>query len=198
MFRALALLAHSTRSKDINISGLELADWEQEARVVMLEVIRLYNNQGPRMFSCFFKECLTNRIRDIQRQTQAHKRIPAGCLYALSDDFAETLTDFLHHSPDDIIYCRQSLDRLLCHCSTFERKVLVYLHTGYSITEIAGTLDCSKRSVQSALHRCHGKLLKVLKVRTYKAKNKVLRESFLFSTLLILCFPNKQTCNHCN
>lgn len=42
-----------------NISGLELADWEQEARVVMLEVIRLYNNQGPRMFSCFFKECLT-------------------------------------------------------------------------------------------------------------------------------------------
>ena len=114
------------------------------------------------MFSCFFKECLTNRIRDIQRQTQAHKRIPAGCLYALSDDFAETLTDFLHHSPDDIIYCRQSLDLLLCRCSTFERKVLVYLHTGYSITEIAGTLDCSKRSVQSALHRCHDKLLKVL------------------------------------
>ncbi|WP_139561249.1 RNA polymerase sigma factor [Limosilactobacillus reuteri] len=145
-----------------NISGLELADWEQEARVVMLEVIRLYNNQRLRMFSCFFKECLTNRIRDIQRQTQAHKRIPAGCLYALSDDFAETLTDFLHHSPDDIIYCRQSLDLLLCRCSTFERKVLVYLHTGYSITEIAGTLDCSKRSVQSALHRCHDKLLKVL------------------------------------
>lgn len=41
-----------------NISGLELADWEQEARVVMLEVIRLYNNQGPRMFSCFFQRVL--------------------------------------------------------------------------------------------------------------------------------------------
>ncbi|WP_302118126.1 RNA polymerase sigma factor [uncultured Limosilactobacillus sp.] len=145
-----------------NVNNLELADWEQEARVVMLEVIRLYNNQGPRMFSCFFKECLTNRIRDLQRQTQAYKRIPAERLYALTDEYSEIIIDYLRHSPDDIIYCRQSLNYLLNYCSKFERKVLVYLHSGYSIAEIAETLKCSKRSIQSALHRCHIKLLKVL------------------------------------
>ncbi|MRN06421.1 sigma-70 family RNA polymerase sigma factor [Lactobacillus sp. 0.1XD8-4] len=145
-----------------NIAGLELADWEQEAQVVMLEVIRLYNNQGPRMFSCFLKECLTNRIRDLQRQSQAGKRIPTERLYALTDEYAEVIIDFWHHSPDEIIYCRQSIKNLLHNCSQFERKVLNYLHNGYSIEEIAISLKCPKRSIQSALHRCHLKLIQVL------------------------------------
>lgn len=144
------------------VDELEFADWEQEAQIVMLEVVRLYNHQGPRMFSCFFKQSLTNRIRDLQRQAKAHKRIPADRLYILDDDYANSLTDYLHQAPDEVIYCHQSLVELVDHCSNFEKEVLYYLHCGHSIAEITVLLGCSKRSIQSALNRCRLKLIQML------------------------------------
>lgn len=145
-----------------NVAGLEIADWAQEARLVMLESIRLYNDQGLKMFNGFFKECLTNRIRDLQRESLANKRIPSERLCSLTNDYAESIIDFLHHEPDEIIYCRQCISRFLNSCSSFERRVLTQLHRGYSIEETCVALNCSKRSIQSALHRCHLKLLAVL------------------------------------
>lgn len=145
------------------ISGFELADWEQEAKVVMLEILHREDKQDPRMFSGFLKRCLENKIKDIRRQSIARKRIPANQVSSLDANCTATIIDPVHGSPDDIVYCHQSIKKLLKECSPFECRVLGYIHSGYSLQETAAYLGCSKRSVQSALHRSHNKLLTVLK-----------------------------------
>lgn len=144
------------------IAGYELADWEQDAQVVLIDVLALYQDQCPQMFSGFFKQCLTNRIRDIRRQTLASKRIPAHQVMPMDTTFAESFIDSLRGEPDEIVYCHQSVEPLLHKCSPFECQVLSYLHQGYSISEAATRLNCSKRSIQSAVHRCREKMLAVL------------------------------------
>lgn len=144
------------------VAGYELADWEQEAKVIMAEILQRDDTQNPRMFSSFLKHCLQNKIRDIRRQSLAHKRIPATQLSSLDANCNDTIIDPLHGSPDDIVYCHQSIELLLKRCSKFECRVLGYLHSGYTLAETAFYLGCSKRSVQSAIHRCRNKLIKVL------------------------------------
>lgn len=145
------------------IAGFELADWEQEAKVVLMDVLKSYQDQCPQMFTGFFKRCLTNRIRDVRRQSRANKRIPAHQVLPMDNNFTESVSDSLCGEPDEIVYCHQSIASLLENCSPFECRVLGYLHSGYSLSETARRLNCSKRSVQSAVHRCHAKMLAILK-----------------------------------
>ena len=144
------------------IANLEMADWEQEAQLVILEALRLYQGENPRQFSAFLKECLTHRICDLYRKSKANKRIPADQLLPLMDTFANNLVDRLHSSPDEIVYCHDIIGRFMEDCSKFECQVLAYLHCGYSVEEAAQHFDCTKRSIQGALSRCHSKLNKRL------------------------------------
>lgn len=144
------------------VPGLELADWEQEARLVLIRVVRAYRGSSVGQFSGFYKQSLVNRILDLYRARQAHKRIPAGCLASLTNDYAELLLDPRQAKPDDIIYCKYCIQELLKNCSEFERTVLVSYQAGYSVNELALQFNCSKRKIQSAMSRSRAKLIRIL------------------------------------
>lgn len=144
------------------IPDLELADWEQEARIVMVKVILSYHGASVGQFSGFLKQSLVNRILDLYRARQANKRIPAGLLAAMTDNDTETLSDYRNCRPEEITFCQASVRELVKECSYFEREVLICIHQGYSTAEAAHKMGCSKRKVQSALSRARGKLLRIL------------------------------------
>lgn len=144
------------------VPDLEFADWEQEARLVLLKVVKSYRGTTPGQFSGFLKQSLVNRILDFYRARQATKRIPAGLMASLTEDFSDSLRDKRRGQPDEISFCQQSFHELVCECSIFEREVLYAIHQGYSTSELAIELGCSKRKIQSALSRTRIKLLKIM------------------------------------
>ncbi|KRM29628.1 RNA polymerase sigma factor [Limosilactobacillus panis] len=145
------------------VPGLELADWEQEAQLVLIKVIRSYTGTNDSQFGGFYKQSLVNKILDLYRARQARKRIPAGKVAPLNDDFAEILNDPHQIQPEDTIYCHYCIRKLMQSCSAFERTVLISYQKGYSTNELAAVLNCSKRQVQSAMSRSRQKLLHILK-----------------------------------
>ena len=144
------------------VPELELADWEQESRMVMIKVMRSYRGTTTGQFSGFLKQSLINRILDLYRARQANKRIPAGLVAPMTDDYNETLCDYRSCRPEEVTFCQYSVQELLEECSSFVREVLICVHQGYSTTEAASQLGCSKRKVQSALSRARTKLLHIL------------------------------------
>lgn len=144
------------------VPDLEFADWEQEARLVMLKVVKSYRGTTPGQFSGFLKQSLINRILDFYRARQATKRIPAGLMASLTEDFSDSLRDKRWGQPDEISFCQRSFHKLVCECSHFEREVLYAIHQGYSTGEAANKMGCSKRKIQSALSRTRIKLLKIM------------------------------------
>lgn len=144
------------------VPDLELADWEQEARLVMIKVLRSYRGTTQGQFSGFSKQSLINRILDLYRARQASKRIPAGMVASLTEDFTDLLRDQRWGQPDEISFCQHCFHQLIRECSYFEREVLYCIHRGYSTTEVATKMGCSKRKVQSAMSRTRNKLLKIM------------------------------------
>lgn len=144
------------------VSGLELADWEQEARLVIVRVLELYRGDGDSQFSGFLKQSLVNRILDLYRARQAHKRIPAGKIGTLTSESEELLQDQPWRQPVELVHGRFCLRQLLAACSPFERQVLLSLNQGYSTDEVATRLRCTKRQVQSAMGRSRRKMLEII------------------------------------
>lgn len=144
------------------VPDLELADWEQEARLVMIRVLQSYRGTTQGQFSGFFKQSLVNRILDLYRARQANKRIPASMVASLTDDFTDLLRDQRWGQPDEISFCQHCFHQLVQECSGFEREVLYCIHHGYSTAEVAAEMGCSKRKVQSAMSRARNKLLKIM------------------------------------
>lgn len=144
------------------VSGLELADWEQEARPVILRVLELYRGDGKDQFSGFLKQSLVNRILDLYRARQAHKRIPAEKIGALTPESEEMLQEQPWRQPEELVHGHFCLRQLIAACSPFERQVLISYNQGYSTDEVAERLRCTKRQVQSAMGRSRRKMLEII------------------------------------
>lgn len=146
-----------------HVTDLELDDWIQESQLVMVRVLKSYEGNNIGKFSGFYKQSLVNRILDIYRARQAHKRIPAAQLAPLDKDCFE-IADQHQGIPDDIVYCHHCLEEFMQDCSAFERQVVALLHAGNNLGEIAECLHCNERKVQSALTRSRRKLIKAIRM----------------------------------
>lgn len=144
------------------VADLELDDWRQEARLVMLRVLATYQGQSLVQFSGFYKQSLTNRILDLYRARQARKRIPADQLASLGNEETDTIIDLHRNRPDDIVYCQKCLEAFMKNCSDFERQVVAHLHRGDSIQQLAEAFHCNERKIRSALTRSRRKLIEEL------------------------------------
>lgn len=145
------------------VAGLEFADWEQEARVVIVRVLKVYQgSKDGEQFSGFLKQSLVNRILDLYRARKAHKRIPAGEIGALTPEAEEMLQDQPWRQPEELVHGRFCLRQLIAACSPFERQVLLSFNQGYSIDEVAERLQCTKRQVQSAMGRSRRKMMEII------------------------------------
>lgn len=141
------------------VADLELADWQQEAEVVLLRALDRYHGGSLTRFAGFYKQSLINRLLDLYRARQAYKRIPASQLSSLGDEDADRLVDGYHNRPEDIIYCQNCLAAFMERCSPFERQVISQLHQGISIAQLEREFDCDERKIRSALTRGRRKLI---------------------------------------
>lgn len=57
------------------ITGMEFDDWKQEAIVVMIKVIGIFDSRRAR-FGRLYKTALRNKICDLLRRQKALRRVP--------------------------------------------------------------------------------------------------------------------------
>lgn len=157
LFNCYRSLVHRLWQK-YYVAGLEAEDWDQEARLVLVRVLRAYHGDSMGQFSGFYKQSLTNRILDLYRARQAHKRIPADQLFSLGEIQIGQLSASQADLPEEQVYCRKCLARFIKACSPFELQVVILIHRGNEPKEVAACLKCSERKVRGALTRGRQKL----------------------------------------
>ncbi|WP_137601361.1 sigma-70 family RNA polymerase sigma factor [Paucilactobacillus nenjiangensis] len=135
-------------------------DWEQEARIVCLKVIRQFDENNGATFGSFFKISLRNRAFDIIRR---EKRIEYVNETITSDEENEVLVDYSRSQPDECAICHTQIDEFLTYCSPFELNVFDLIVKGRTRSEIKILLKCDQRSIDGALSRCRKKLKLAMK-----------------------------------
>ena len=145
-----------------SIANLDRQDWQQEAFLVLDRAVHNYRQEQRTRFCWYYRQLLTNRLRDLYRQTRAAKRIPAQLVQDLNVENDVTMIQDPVLTPEQIVMWRASYQEFLAQCSTNEREAYLLESEGRDLTEIAQVMGCSERKVKNALHRARAKLKKHL------------------------------------
>lgn len=144
------------------LPGLDADDWEQEAFLVLLAVVRQFEPQRSRSFGAFYRLNLQHRVFDLIRFTQAQKRQATFVSIEAHDQyFADTLADPSAHLKGHL-EAQEAVIRLLPRLSTIERQVFAGLLQGHTLQHIGQTRQLRLAQVQGAMHRCRQKLRQLL------------------------------------
>ncbi len=141
-----------------SIAGLDRQDWQQEAFLVLSRAVQSYKKDQKTRFCWYYRQLLTNRLRDLYRQTRAEKRIPAQLIQDLDAENDITMIQDPVLSPEQIVMWRVSYQEFLAQCSKNEREAFLLESKGLALEEIAQTMGCSPGRVKNALHRARAKL----------------------------------------
>ena len=151
----------------IKVPNYDLEDYYQEAQIIMLEAIDMYDPAKQHRFSGFFKLLYKNRIINLCRADQAYKR--GGGIRELSLEYQsnksqseinllDQIENHYHISAQDMIELKEVHNLFIDSLSSLERKVFFNYQKGDSVREIAKQLVISETQVQSAYDRCRKKL----------------------------------------
>ena len=151
----------------IKVPNYDLEDYYQEAQIIMLEAIDMYDPAKQHRFSGFFKLLYKNRIINLCRADQAYKR--GGGVRELSLEYQsnksqseinllDQIENHYHISAQDMIELKEVHNLFIDSLSSLERKVFFNYQKGDSVREIAKQLVISETQVQSAYDRCRKKL----------------------------------------
>ena len=151
----------------IKVPNYDLEDYYQEAQIIMLEAIDMYDPAKQHRFSGFFKLLYKNRIINLCRADQAYKR--GGGIRELSLEYQsnksqseinllDQIENHYHISAQEMIELKEVHNLFIDSLSSLERKVFFNYQKGDSVREIAKQLVISETQVQSAYDRCRKKL----------------------------------------
>ncbi len=151
----------------IKVPNYDLEDYYQEAQIIMLEAIDMYDPAKQHRFSGFFKLLYKNRIINLCRADQAYKR--GGGVRELSLEYQsnksqseinllDQIENHYHISAQEMIELKEVHNLFIDSLSSLERKVFFNYQKGDSVREIAKQLVISETQVQSAYDRCRKKL----------------------------------------
>ena len=151
----------------IKVPNYDLEDYYQEAQIIMLEAIDMYDPAKQHRFSGFFKLLYKNRIINLCRADQAYKR--GGGIRELSLEYQsnksqseinllDQIENHYHISAQDMIELKEVHNLFIDSLSSLERKVFFNYQKGDSVREIAKQFVISETQVQSAYDRCRKKL----------------------------------------
>lgn len=146
--------------REFYVSDMDLADWSQEAALVLIRIVARYDLTKRVTFGSFYKASLKNRLFDLIRKRQAQKRVPTKAQTSLNrytDYYADTISDKSAYNPYDLYEFYEQIEQVSSRCSEFEKYVLTNSLRQLSPEQIAMQQKVSVVKVTNALLRCRRK-----------------------------------------
>lgn len=147
------------------LKGADYDDLYQEGMIGLLKAVRMYDEAKSDNFEAYAALCIKSRIFDAIRKYTALSGAEAQLAETLNAYSAVEETE-VYNNPE--VQClanesakeiRSDLHGLL---SAFESNVLDQYLEGYTVTEVAHSLNRPKKSVENAISRIRIKLSKYL------------------------------------
>ncbi|MBR5136520.1 MAG: sigma-70 family RNA polymerase sigma factor [Clostridia bacterium] len=156
------------KARGYYIAGADMEDTIQEGMIGLYNAYASYDEDKDASFKTFATLCVERAMVSAVRKATAISQIPVEKVVSISDQDGEGLEEILEDGksgdPEEI-YLRKSHTQMLHkyaeeHLSSKELQVLRQYLQGNSQSEIAEILGISRKSVDNALSRIKGKLVK--------------------------------------
>lgn len=160
------------KARSYYIAGADMEDTIQEGMIGLYHAYASYDCGKDASFKTFANLCVERAMVSAVRKATANSQIPVEKFVSLYDNDQEGIGDALQAAigegvecdPEEI-YLRKSHTQMLHkyaeeHLSAKELQVLRQYLQGNSQSEIAEILGISRKSVDNALSRIKGKLVK--------------------------------------
>ena len=156
------------KARGYYIAGADMEDTIQEGMIGLYNAYASYDEDKDASFKTFATLCVERAMVSAVRKATATSQIPVEKVVSISDQDGEGLEEILEDGkagdPEEI-YLRKSHTQMLHkyaeeHLSSKELQVLRQYLQGNSQSEIAEILGISRKSVDNALSRIKGKLVK--------------------------------------
>ena len=156
------------KARGYYIAGADMEDTIQEGMIGLYNAYASYDEDKDASFKTFATLCVERAMVSAVRKATATSQIPVEKVVSISDQDGEGLEEILEDGkagdPEEI-YLRKSHTQMLHkyaeeHLSSKELQVLRQYLQGNSQSEIAEILGISRTSVDNALSRIKGKLVK--------------------------------------
>lgn len=160
--RCEGLLKKSTYGKFIK--GYDRDDLYQEACMILVESTEKYDFDRGMSFNQYVCLSLDNHFNRLIRWSNAIKRKSYTESLSLEGILEESGYQLVSYSkaiqPEDKPIINETMEEYIEHLSSFEKEVCLFCFLGYSYDKIAKDLNCSRKQVMSAKHRCTEKYRK--------------------------------------
>ena len=156
------------KARSYYIAGADMEDTIQEGMIGLYNAYAAYDQTKDASFKTFATLCVERAMVSAVRKATAISQIPVEMVVSISDQEGEEIDDVLEDGasgdPEEI-YLRKSHTEMLHryaeeNLSPKELQVLKQYLQGNSQSEIAEILGISRKSVDNALSRIKGKLVK--------------------------------------
>lgn len=165
------------KARTLFLIGGDNDDLIQEGMIALYKAIRAFRADRESSFVHYASLCIDNQLYNVIKGANRLKNSPLNTYVSLysplnsdtENNSRETLADTLQPSelinPEDIVIDKENVtdieSHIEKHLSKFEKEVVTLYLDGNDYQQIAVVLGKSPKSIDNALQRIRGKLLKI-------------------------------------
>ncbi|MER2064089.1 MAG: sigma-70 family RNA polymerase sigma factor, partial [Alkalibacterium sp.] len=146
------------------IKGYDWDDLYQEACLILVESVEKFDPNRGMSFNQYVTLCLDNHFNRLIRESNALKRKAFKESLSLESILEENGYQLVGPSksiqPEDLPIVNETMEEYIGYLSSFEKEVCLNFSLGHSYEKIAEDMNCTKKKVMSAKHRCTEKYRK--------------------------------------
>ena len=155
------------KARTLFLIGGDNDDLIQEGMIALYKAIRAFRADRESSFVHYASLCIDNQLYNVIKGANRLKNSPLNS--DTENNSRETLADTLQPSelinPEDIVIDKENVtdieSHIEKHLSKFEKEVVTLYLDGNDYQQIAVVLGKSPKSIDNALQRIRGKLLKI-------------------------------------
>ena len=149
--------------------GIEISDIMQEGFIALEEAIMNFSENDNASFYTFAMLCINRQIINFLRKTTGGRDKILNDAVVIDDYVEKTMRDdfdtefsLIHKETENNV-----IDKLRSRLTLFEGRVFDMKLDGYSIEEIAKTLDRDTKSIYNTFNRLKSKIKKIIEEDDY-------------------------------
>ena len=149
--------------------GIEISDIMQEGFIALEEAIMNFSENDNASFYTFAMLCINRQIINFLRKTTGGRDKILNDAVVIDDYVEKTMKDdfdtefsLINRETEDSV-----IDKLRSRLTLFEGRVFDMKLDGYSIEEIAKTLDRDTKSIYNTFNRLKSKIKKIIEEDDY-------------------------------
>ena len=155
------------KARTLFLIGGDNDDLIQEGMIALYKAIRAFRADRESSFVHYASLCIDNQLYNVIKGANRLKNSPLNTYVSLysplnsdtENNSRETLADTLQ--PSELINPEDIVIHIETHLSKFEKEVVTLYLDGNDYQQIAVVLGKSPKSIDNALQRIRGKLLKI-------------------------------------